>query len=166
MFHVRLVASTMAVMTIELQNALVNLRQTLGTLQDFITGQSDLSWKANTSWTAKDVLGHIVFWHESFARNIADVAEHQPERVLRGKLSEVNQRSVEETAFASVDALLIRLTRAQQQIERYIGQEDLGLIPYKKGSRPYAPLEYLTVVNAHIRKHLKGLIQARRMQDI
>jgi hypothetical protein len=35
-------------------------------------------------WTAKDILGHIVFWHESFARNVHDLVNDIKPMPLKG----------------------------------------------------------------------------------
>ena len=47
-------------------------------------------------WTAKDVLGHITFWHESFARNISDLVSDIKPAPLKGKFIDLNQRGVDE----------------------------------------------------------------------
>ena len=108
-------------------------------------------------WNAKDILGHITFWHESFARNISDLGEGIKPSPLKGKLSEVNRASVGTTKNVSVTDLIDRLKKAQQIVERYIFMEEIDLIPYKKGSRDYSREEHLLIVAQHIRRHLKDL---------
>ncbi len=108
-------------------------------------------------WNAKDVLGHITFWHESFARNISDLGLGRKLNPLKGKLSEVNSLSVESTKDVSIKDLLKRFRKAQYTIEQYIFDKQIDLIPYKKGSRDYSRLEHLDIVTNHIFKHLKDL---------
>jgi hypothetical protein len=108
-------------------------------------------------WNAKDVLGHITFWHESFARNISDLSKNIKPSPLKGKLSEVNKQSVETTKNESVENLIKRLKEAQNTIEEYVFLDKINLIPYKKGSRDYSKLEHLEVVSNHIHKHLKDI---------
>lgn len=108
-------------------------------------------------WNAKDVLGHITFWHESFARNISDLGKNIKPSPLKGKLSEVNKQSVEATKNESVENLIKRLKEAQNTIEEYVFLDKVNLIPYKKGSRDYSKLEHLEVVSNHIHKHLKDI---------
>ncbi|CAG0930139.1 hypothetical protein TFLX_01616 [Thermoflexales bacterium] len=38
-------------------------------------------------WTAKDILGHVTFWHESFARNVADLVHDGQPQPLKGQLA-------------------------------------------------------------------------------
>lgn len=108
-------------------------------------------------WSAKDVLGHLTFWHESFARNLLDLAEGRKPNPLKGKLSEVNELSVSTTKKCTVQELLGRLEAAQTIINNHILNESILEIPYKKGSRNYTRLEHLEVVGGHLKKHLKDL---------
>lgn len=108
-------------------------------------------------WNAKDILGHITFWHESFARNISDLGKNIKPSPLKGKLSEVNKQSVETTKNESVENLIKRLKEAQNTIEEHVFLDKVNLIPYKKGSRDYSKLEHLEVVSNHIHKHLKDI---------
>jgi len=129
-------------------------------LNDFITffqQARDMEVMIYEHWNAKDVLGHITFWHESFARNIAALGEDRKPQPLKGKLSEVNKQSVATTKEILTQELIERLNQAQQVIERHIFDKKISLIPYKKGSRDYSRLEHLEVVTNHITKHLKHL---------
>ena len=108
-------------------------------------------------WSAKDILGHIVFWHESFARNLKDISLGKKPNPLKGKLSEVNKMSVDTTRPVSVSDLIARLETAQKTIATHITNSSIELIPYKRGSRSYSRLEHLQVVEGHISKHLKDL---------
>jgi len=108
-------------------------------------------------WNAKDILGHITFWHESFARNISDLGKGIKPIPLKGKLSEINKQSVETTRKESIKNLIKRLKNAQDTIEEFIFLNSINLIPYKKGSRDYSRSEHLEVVANHIHKHLKDL---------
>lgn len=111
-------------------------------------------------WNAKDILGHITFWHESFARNISDLGKGIKPKPLRGKLSEVNKQSVESTKVESIENLIKRLKDAQNTIEEFIFFDTINMIPYKKGSRDYSKTEHLEVVSQHINKHLRDIRKA------
>jgi len=110
-----------------------------------------------TLWDAKDILGHIVFWHESFAANIADLGHGCKPNPLKGKLSEVNARSVETTKEVPIPELIERLRQAQHTIEQHIYNESIDLIPYKKGSRDYSRSEHVDIVTHHIGRHLRDV---------
>lgn len=108
-------------------------------------------------WSAKDVLGHVTFWHESFARNVADLVHDRKPTPLKGKLSDLNQRGVEEMRPCSLEEVIGRLEAVQRIIHANILNPKLILIPYRKGSRDYTPEEHLSIVADHVQAHLKAI---------
>jgi hypothetical protein len=111
-------------------------------------------------WTAKDLLGHIVFWHESFARNVHDILSDLKPTPLKGRLTDLNQQSVVEMRPYSTETLLLRLESAHQVIQHNIRHPGLELIPYRQGSRPYTPEEHLEIVDRHLSGHLNDIEKA------
>jgi hypothetical protein len=111
-------------------------------------------------WTAKDVLCHLTFWHESFARNLLAVSRHQKPSPLKGTLAALNQLGVDTLRPESLDALVDRLLAANAVIQAEILDATIGLIPYRRGSRPYTPDEHLEVVTAHIQEHTAEISSA------
>lgn len=111
-------------------------------------------------WTAKDILGHIVFWHESFARNVYDIVNDIEPTPLKGKYSDLNQRCFDEMRTKTINDITRRLEVAHRVIQENILNPKLVLIPYKKGSRDYTPDEHLDIVNEHIKEHLSSIRKA------
>jgi len=109
------------------------------------------------SWTARDVVGHVTFWHESFARNVDDLVHARRPTPLRGRLSDLNERGVAEARTLPLDKTVDRLRAAHATIHASILSPSLGLIPYRVGSRSYTPDEHLAVVRDHIRVHARSL---------
>ena len=144
---------------ISIHNQLSRLQVKVEELISFFRQGHDYSELVNTHWSAKDVLGHLTFWHESFAQNLKDLVDGKKPNPLKGKLSEVNDRSVQYTRDCSLDKLLIRLSDAQKTINDNIHNQAIHMIPYKKGSRDYSKLEHLSIVENHIAKHLNVLIK-------
>jgi hypothetical protein len=141
----------------QLESDLEQLKKELKEFIDFFKQGYDYGSMIYELWDAKNILGHITFWHESFARNISDLANEKIPNPLKGKLSEVNRLSVESTNAVPIAELILRLQQAQYTIEQHIYDKKIELIPYKKGSRDYTRSEHLQVVANHIRKHLKDL---------
>jgi hypothetical protein len=48
-------------------------------------------------WTVKDTLGHIAFWHDSFARNVAALTDGRKPDVLKGTYPDLNARGIAES---------------------------------------------------------------------
>lgn len=141
----------------EIAHALELLRNKVEEVAGFYGSSLDFNQMVYPLWSAKDVLGHLVFWHESFARNLKDVSEKQKPNPLKGSLAEVNRQSVDSSRGVPIEELVSRLRKAQEIINKYIFDASVILIPYKKGSRSYSRLEHLEVVASHINKHLKDL---------
>ncbi len=141
----------------QLRDLLESLERKVTEFIEFFQQDKDYGQLVYPEWTAKDILGHITFWHESFARNLKDVAEGSKPKPLRGSLTDVNVTSVESTRGVSIKDLCQRLNDAQQIIAKHILDANIEKIPYKVGSRDYAPLEHLEVVISHIQKHLQDV---------
>ncbi len=140
-----------------IKEALKTLSQRVNEFCLFYKNDKNYNNMIYAKWSAKDVLGHITFWHESFARNLKDLSDGVKPNPLKGKLSEVNHMSVESTRNVSILELIIRLKTAQKIIEKHITNTAVENIPYKKGSRDYNRLEHLQIVENHINRHLKDL---------
>jgi hypothetical protein len=114
-------------------------------------------------WSAKDTLGHIAFWHESFARNVSAMAEGRQPHVLDGKYPDLNRQGVERSRSMSVGQIAGRIRRAQAVIRQCVARmPDDMMIPYRKGSREYSPDEHLKIVRDHIVAHLHRIEKASR----
>jgi hypothetical protein len=111
-------------------------------------------------WTAKDILGHVTFWHASFARNVSDLVHGVKPTPLKGRFIDLNQGGVDEMRKHSLDVVIARFEAAHKVIRENIRDPRLVLIPYKKGSRDYTPEEHLDIVNEHIQSHLKDMLGA------
>lgn len=144
------------------REVLENLSATVADVRAWFGSHDDLGFAVNTEWTARDVLVHVAFWHESFARNVADLAAGIKPRPLKGTYSELGKRAAEEYRTCPVSELLDRLERAQRVIEQSVFDPKVTLIPYKVGSRPYAPCEHTRIVEDHVRGHLGRLEAAYR----
>lgn len=105
--------------------------------------------------TAKDVLDHIVFWHESFARNTFDVFHNIKPKPLKGSYSNLSEQCKAEMKNKNLKELIIRLINAQKIIQENILDESITKIPYRVGSRDYTPEEHLDIVNNHLLGHFK-----------
>jgi hypothetical protein len=117
-------------------------------------GASDSAAMVNREWTVKDVASHIAFWHESFARNLSDVAAGLPARPLRGNYAELNSRCMLEMRPLPMGAIVGRLLAAHRIVDGLVLEPSLSTIPYRHGSRDYDPEEHLEVVTAHIHSHI------------
>lgn len=141
---------------------LKKLNTTVSQVLDIYQTMKDPEIIVYEDWSAKDVLGHITFWHESFARNVRDLVNGVKPTPLKGKYSELNELCLSETRNQTVKTITIRLAAAHGLIQENILSKKLQLIPYKKGARSYTPEEHLEITANHIDGHLRDLKKAGR----
>ena len=144
------------------ETLLEQLNETVSQLFDIYQNIANPETAVYEEWTAKDILGHIVFWHESFARNVHDLVHDIEPTPLKGKYSDLNKRCFDEMRTQTVKDVTKRLEAAHRVIQENILDAKLVLIPYKKGSRAYTPEEHLDLVNEHIQEHLSGIRKASK----
>jgi len=111
-------------------------------------------------WSARLVVAHVVFWHEAFARSVADLAAGRRPSPLAGNYAALAERTRDELGYLPIEALLERLVAAQAVIRRDIGSPRIDIIPYRRGSRPYPPVEHLEVTRDHVARHAAELERA------
>ncbi|HUN09279.1 MAG TPA: maleylpyruvate isomerase N-terminal domain-containing protein [Aggregatilineales bacterium] len=144
------------------RHLLVQLDSQVKALVDTYRQLPDTSFPVYEGWSAQDVLAHLTFWHESFARNLTALATGAPPQPLKGKLHDLNQAGVESMRESSLDAIIRRLESAHQQIQAHILNPAVTIIPYRKGSRDLTPPDHLQLVADHIGKHLRDVISRGR----
>lgn len=129
-------------------------------LLHFYNSRNDFSEIIYTDWTAKDILAHIVMWHESFANNIMAIIDGTKPKLLEGLLYEINENGVKESRKYSVDELCKKLIKAQEIINNNIKNIKIEIIPYRKNSkRKYTKEEHLEIVYKHIQGHYNDIIK-------
>lgn len=113
----------------------------------------DTSVNVNNQWNMRDLLAHIVAWHESFALNVSLLAQGRAAQPPRGTLREVNRIGVLAFDGLTVAQLIRRLRKAQRTIEGNIHNDLIEMIPYRKPGTSYTPAQHLDVVRGHIHNH-------------
>jgi hypothetical protein len=137
------------------QTLLERLNETVAQLCAFYQTLPDPNAPVYELWTAKDVLAHLTFWHESFARNVEALAQGRQPNPLKGRLGDLNQSGVERMAQLSLGEVLARFEAAHAVLRANLLNPALGLIPYRKGAREYTAEEHLELVNNHLNFHLR-----------
>ena len=113
----------------------------------------DTSVMVNHRWDLRDLLAHIVAWHESFALNVSLLARGEAAQPPRGTLREVNRNGVLALDGLTVGQLIRRLRKAQRTIEHHVRDESIEVIPYRRPGTSYTPAQHLDVVRGHIHDH-------------
>ena len=119
--------------------------------------RSDLM--ATDEWTVKDVLCHIVFWHENYAANYKALAEGKEPPLLDGPGYKLNTQGVASLRRLPIKKLIAKLREANRALYISVVQKRVPRITYKKNGRVYKTADFLELVARHVRTHT---IQARR----
>ena len=115
---------------------------------------------ATDQWTVKDVLCHLVFWHEAYASNYQALAAKQ-EPHLPEKMSTINKRGVSSLRKYSIKKLLDRLQKANQSLYTSIVKKKVLRMTYSKGGRTYESADFLAMIARHITTHTKQIKRAK-----
>ena len=118
------------------------------------------SLMATDEWTVKDVLCHIVFWHENYAANYQALANHEIPKLPEG-MSTINKRGVSSLRKLSRKELIERLHKAHLSLEDSIIKKQVPQMTYSKGGRTYKTDDFLQMITGHIFTHTKQVRRAK-----
>jgi hypothetical protein len=106
-------------------------------------------------WGPRQVLSHLVFWHETYVRQIEARQSGKGWLLPEGNFNELNARAVASLAAVGVPTLLARFRAANTRLCRLAGQPGAAsaLIQLKADSKAWPLGEFLVKVEAHIRTH-------------
>jgi len=115
------------------------------------------------AWGPREMLCHIVFWHETYLRVAHAMNAGQDPMPLVGTFPEFNRRSVIELGRVPAAVLVARLRRAQRRFAvELLAMNPHSRITLKLGARGRGPLEFALKTEAHIRGHLDEVRRYRR----
>lgn len=117
---------------------------------------------ATSEWTVKDVLCHIVFWHENYAANYQALAEHR-EPQLPDSMSTINKRGVASLRKLTRKELFVRLGQANKSLKKSIVDKQVSQMIYSKGGRTYETDQFLEMIARHIESHTKQVKRAKQI---
>lgn len=118
-----------------------------------------LTLQATDEWTVKDVLCHIVFWHEIYAANYSAQVNNLPFD-LPDNMSTINRRGVASLQRFTRRQLLERLQRAHESLKLSILEHQIPSMIYSKGGRIYKTDEFLIMIGQHFVTHTKHVRRA------
>jgi len=116
---------------------------------------------ATDKWSVKDVLCHIVFWHEAYAANYKSLADRTEPIIPEPPTYRLNVSGVKSLRKYSTDVLIKRLDSAHKSLYKSIVLEKVSRMTYLVGGRSYETTDFLDMVARHIATHTK---QVRRVK--
>lgn len=113
----------------------------------------------NQFWGPKEVLAHLLFYHETFAQQAMAQINGEPYDIPKGRLHELNAQAATMGRATTLAELLTRFRQADAQL-RHVAttiQANEIVLYMKKGSRPRSVAGVITMVEEHIRNHHRAL---------
>lgn len=115
---------------------------------------------ATKEWTVKEVLCHIVFWHENYAANYNALANNEVPPLPEG-MSTINVRGVASLKKYPTKDLIERLQKAHASLCTSIVEKNVPQMTYSKGGRTYATEYFLEMIARHIATHTNQVKRAK-----
>jgi hypothetical protein len=139
------------------ESQLEALTQTVEELILLFDTLEDVDRMVYESWSARDILAHVTFWHESFARNVHDLVRGIKPSPLKGRYRDLADQCFNEFRPLEFAQIMARFKSAHKLIQAHITNPCIELIPYRIGSRAYRAEEHLEIVREHLKKHIKDI---------
>lgn len=123
--------------------------------------EGKLQASPSTFWGAREVLVHLVFWHEQYSSIIKAIFSKSKPILLTGTFKELNTYAVEKNRDKGIPDLLRRLTVAQKQVEGLLREASIGgvkfQLSFREGSKVWQFEDALDRIEKHIQGHLVKL---------
>jgi hypothetical protein len=146
---------------------LLRLGETLQSFIEFVQCLDPESLKpARTKkWGPREVLTHLVFWHECYSRLAAAAAGGKESKPLKGTLKAINAQAVALNKDVPVHELIARWVKAQKGLARTAQKPKAGQIKVAltETSKEWKLPELIRMAANHIAKHETGLREELKM---
>lgn len=113
-------------------------------------------------WGPREVLAHLVYWHELYVEQV----EAPPADLPEGRFNDLNALAVAQSRGAPLDEMLRRFREANERLVIAIAASPDLTIQLKRGSKVWPLVDLIPNVESHIRNHLKLLEKVHKRQPV
>jgi hypothetical protein len=144
------------------ETLLNELNETVDEAARFFTGVDENLCDGNQS--AREVLSHLVFWHQEYATIAESLAEGRRPLLREGAFSVLNAHAVCLYRHISLPELARRLLSTQDRLDMALRSlPDWSVnFPVKVGGRFWKVADRLEAIESHIRNHVVRLRRRQR----
>jgi hypothetical protein len=147
-------------------NAIERLDQTIINFLTFINSipADKLKPSLSAEWGAREIIIHLVFWHEQYVAILQEVVVGRNPKLLKGTFKETNHRAVKELLPIPISQLSTRFLRAQEQLRQVASTPQAKTLKFafKEGGKVWPFEEALERIEKHIRTHLHTIQKLAR----
>ena len=118
--------------------------------------ENQLCISKRAKWGPREVLIHLVFWHEQYAQ-IAEAAIHRKTPILlRGSFKSWNAKAVQLEQGTTVKELLRRFKTAQHRLVAISRKKEATTLSFsfREGSKSWPYDDALVAISGHIQRHI------------
>lgn len=116
---------------------------------------------ATDQWSVKDVLCHVVFWHQLYAANYKSLAERRTPVIPEYPAYKLNLPGVKSLRKYSIKNLVSLLDSAHKSLFVSIIKNNVPRMTYNKGGVVYETEDFLKGIARHIATHTKQIRAAK-----
>jgi len=140
-----------------------DIERLTNTVEDFC-GWIELLPSESTAaqeWGPREVLAHLVFWHEHYLSQSKAILSGRMPDPPAGRFADMNAKAVEKFQNLSIPLLTIRFRTANRRLSLLASGHNAGEIAFsiKQGSKRWRLSDLIPAVEAHIRNHKMKLIK-------
>ena len=140
----------------KIEIAFNNLTSALEKFKEVYSSQVSSNMVTN-EWSVKDILCHITYWHNYYADNLNAEAKGEKYLFPKIKYSILSQKGFELLRPYSSEELFKMIDNSHLKIRDSIFVGKVSEMTYREGSKPYPIIEFLHIVEGHIRGHTKDI---------
>jgi hypothetical protein len=131
------------------------------TVESFCAGIESLPARdlRSREWGPREVLAHLVYWHEGYVRRTSAVRTGQSPTLPQGRFADINACAVANLRDVPIRRMIQRLRAANRRLCTLAAAHDPRRIAFriKQDSHPWRLSDLIPAAEAHIRHHLRTL---------
>jgi hypothetical protein len=144
------------------EQLLTKLDETVAQAAQFFSGVDETLCDGHQ--TAREVLSHLVFWHQEYAAIIESLAGGRQPVLRRGAFADLNAQATRTYQTVSLRDLAHRLLSTQDRLDVALRRlPDWSMnFPVKEGGRFWSVSDRVAAIESHIRNHVYRLRRIQR----
>lgn len=147
-----------------------DLDQAIQSFTDFVHSLPVAAMKPSrrASWGPREVLIHLVFWHEQIAQIASALARNKEPFLLKGTGRALNDDAVAREIDTPIDRLLERWARAHARFSAIARSRPASQIriPLRVGAKAWPLADLIRLAAGHIRKHQAKLQNSAILKSV
>ncbi len=144
-------------------SALKDIERLTGAVEDFCGWIESLPAEdtAARDWGPREVLAHLVYWHEHYLSQSKVILKGQAPHLPAGRFADINLKAAEKFRRYSIPALTKKFRTANRRLCALARRRNSQKIAFsiKQGSKRWRLSDLISAAETHIRNHKMKLMK-------